>query len=47
MSLYLAEQFGVIPVATRALLLAQVKILWKNSKILSGDIWVKSFPAIK
>ena len=34
MSSYLAEQFNVIPIATRVLLLEQeVKMLWKTSKI--------------
>ena len=36
MSSYWAEQFGIIPIATRVLLLAQeVKMLRKSSKILS------------
>ena len=35
-SSYLAEQFGIIPIATRALFLAQgVKMLRKSRKILS------------
>ena len=37
----LAEQFNVIPMVTRVLLLAQgVKMLWKSIKSLSRDIWV-------
>ena len=40
-SSYLARLFGIIPITTRALILAQeVKMLWKSSNILSWDIWV-------